>query len=96
MAIAEALDHKDDQNADVYTKNNPEFIRKLDEAIGRQLIPVAQAFTGRLVDKETDAVNGNNKSKRIRINVGVESTNLGSCGEHGFCTDYSPIFFDDI
>jgi hypothetical protein len=90
--IAEDLDHSDDQNADVYTANCPEFIIKLDEAIGSSMIPIAQAFMGEIVDSEEDAVNGDKKSKRVRINVDPSvRDNAGTCGECTLCTENAPI-----
>ncbi|MCV4600508.1 recombinase, partial [Escherichia coli] len=49
LVIAELLDHADTQNAGVYIKNIPEHVKKLDEAVGFQLAPYAQAFVGALV-----------------------------------------------
>ena len=89
--IAEALDQSDTQNAGVYTKNNPEFIERITEATNFALIPLAQAFTGMLVDHESDATNGENKNKRIRFLEDDNNVNLATCGEQGFCSDYAPI-----
>lgn len=81
LVIAELLDHTDTQNAGVYIKNIPEHVKKLDEAVGFQLAPYAQAFVGVLVDSERGAHRGNDPASRIRTEIGH---GVGTCGEHGF------------
>lgn len=88
LVIAELLDHSDTQNAGVYIKNIPEYVKKLDEAVGFQLAPYAQAFVGVLVDSESDAHRGNDPTSRIRTEMGQ---GIGTCGEHGFCGANVPI-----
>lgn len=88
LVIAELLDHSDTQSAGVYIKNIPEHVKKLDEAVGFQLAPYAQAFVGVLVDSEKDARRGNDPRSRIRIEIGQ---GVGTCGEHGFCGANVPI-----
>ncbi|HBB7875328.1 TPA: recombinase, partial [Escherichia coli] len=88
LVIAELLDHTDTQNAGVYIKNIPEHVKKLDEAVGFQLAPYAQAFVGVLVDSERDAHRGNDPTSRIRTEMGQ---GVGTCGEHGFCGANIPI-----
>lgn len=88
LIIAELLDHSDTQNAGVYVKNVPEHVTKIDEAVGFQLAPFAQAFVGKLVDKESDSVRGNDKSSRIRNDNGKP---VGNCGDYGFCGANVPI-----
>ncbi|MGP5202715.1 site-specific integrase [Psychrobacter aquimaris] len=88
LVIAELLDHKDTQTAGVYIKNIPEHVKRLDEAVGFHLAPYAQAFAGVLVDSERDAERGHDLSSRIRTE---EGSNIGTCGEHGFCGANVPI-----
>lgn len=88
LVIAELLDHTDTQNAGVYVKNIPEHVKKLDEAVGFQLAPYAQAFVGVLVDSEKEAQRGNDPTSRIRTEMGL---GVGTCGEHGFCGANVPI-----
>lgn len=88
LVIAELLDHKDTQNAGVYIKNIPEHVKRLDEAIGFQLAPYAQAFAGILVDSESEAVRGRDPTSRIRTD---EGQGIGTCGEYGFCGANVPI-----
>ena len=88
LVIAELLDHSDTQSSGVYIKNIPEHVERLDAAVGFQLAPYAQAFAGVLVDSENDAERGNDPSSRIRTE---EGSNIGTCGEHGFCGANVPI-----
>lgn len=88
LVIAELLDHSDTQNAGVYIKNIPEHVKRLDEAVGFQLAPYAQAFAGVLVDCETDAKRGDDPTSRIRTE---EGQGIGTCGEFGFCNAGVPI-----
>ena len=81
MVIAELLDHSDLQNARVYTRDHPNFRQKIDEAVGQQLAPLARAFAGRVVDRESDARHGNDPSMR----VGTREQKVGTCGSRGFC-----------
>ncbi|QIB50725.1 site-specific integrase [Pseudomonas sp. OIL-1] len=88
MVIAELLDHSDNQNAKSYVENVPEHVERLDEAVGFQLAPYAQAFAGVLVDSEEHARRGADSSSRIRSE---EGKSVGTCGEHGFCGANVPI-----
>ena len=87
MVIAELLDHSDNQNAGVYIENIPEHVERLDQAIGHQLAPYAQAFAGVLVDSEQNAVRGNDSRSRIRVG----EAGVGTCGSYGFCGANVPI-----
>ena len=88
LVIAELLDHQDTQNAGVYVKNIPEHVKRLDEAMGFQLAPYAQAFAGVLVDSEKDARRGDDPTSRIRTE---EGQCVGTCGDYGFCGANVPI-----
>ena len=81
MVIAELLDHSDMQNAWIYTRDHPNFRQKIDEAVGQQLAPLARAFAGRAVDRESDARHGNDPGMRI----GTREQKVGTCGSRGFC-----------
>jgi integrase len=87
LIIAELLDHTDTQNVRVYTENVPEHVDAINEAMARQLAPFAQAFVGMLVERESDAVRGNDLSSRVR----VEHSSVGTCGHHGFCGANGPV-----
>lgn len=88
VVIAELLDHTDDQNARVYTENVPEHVAAIDAAVAAQLAPIVQAFSGMLVDKEAEALRGNDIASRIRCDSG---SNVGTCGSFGFCGAIAPL-----
>jgi integrase len=88
LVIAELLDHADDQSARVYTENVPEIIDAINEAVARHLAPIAQAFSGVLVDRESDASRGNDPASRVRTGHGAGA---GTCGHFGFCGALAPI-----
>lgn len=88
LLIAELLDHTDTQNAHVYVENIPEHVDAINKAVARELAPIAQAFVGRLVDRENDAVRGGDPSSRIRTSSGKSA---GTCGHFGFCGALAPI-----
>lgn len=88
LVIAELMDHTDTQSSGIYIKNIPEHVERLDEAMGFQLAPYAQAFAGVLVDSERDAKRGDDPNSRIRAE---EGQGIGTCGEHGFCGANVPI-----
>lgn len=85
--IAELLDHSDAQNVGSYTLNVPEHVKRIDEAVAYQLIPIAQAFAGALVDTEDDALRGHDPKSRVRNS----KVSCGTCGHFGFCGALAPI-----
>jgi integrase len=87
LIIAELLDHSDTQNARVYTENVPEHIDAINKAVAKQLAPLAQAFAGIIVEKESDAKRGDDLTSRVRC----ENGNVGTCGHYGFCGALAPI-----
>ncbi len=87
LIIAELLDHTDTQNVKVYTQNVPEHVDAINEAVARQLAPLAQAFAGVLVDQEGQARRSNDPTSRLRGKEGK----VGTCGHYGFCGAAAPI-----
>ena len=81
FVIAELLDHSDTQNAEVYTRQHPNFRAKIDAAVGQRLVPLAQAYAGMLVDGEDQARNAGDATKR----VAVADQRVGTCGRESFC-----------
>ena len=91
VGIAEVLDHSTDQYAKVYTQNDAIFSDVISKAVDLHLNPLAQAFAGKIVLSEQDAVNGDDPSKRIRFSDEDNNVNLATCGEEGGCTLRIPI-----
>lgn len=88
LVIAELLDHSDTQHVKVYVENVPEHVDAINAAVAMQLAPMAQAFAGILVDRESVAVRGNDLSSRVRTNDGH---GVGTCGHYGFCGALAPV-----
>lgn len=80
--IAELLDHSDIQNVRVYTDNTAQEAVIIDELIGSQLAPFAQACLGTLVHSEREAIRGDDP--RSRVPNGQQNA-VGTCGNYGFC-----------
>lgn len=90
LVIAELLDHSDLQNVGVYVASSPEIIERIDRAVATRLAPLAQAFSGVLVDGESE----HDASPSQRIVAPKFSSNfrpVGSCGQFGFCAFAAPI-----
>ncbi|MFV1872768.1 MAG: site-specific integrase [Oleiphilus sp.] len=83
-AIAEDLGHSDIQHVTVYTEFNEEIADRIDEALSPSLIPMAQAFSGTLIDSEKDAIRVNDPRSRIHNSDGNP---VGNCGKFGFCAN---------
>jgi len=87
--IATALDHTDYQNAGVYVQSTGDNATRLNQKVGKLLAPLAQAFAGLIVRNETEAERGADPTSRIRSIDGSE--NVGSCGNHAFCSANAPV-----
>lgn len=72
----------------MYTQNVPEHLDAIDEAVARQLAPLAQAFAGVLINEESEAVRGGDPNSRVRTDSGEIA---GICGHFGFCGALAPI-----
>lgn len=82
FVIAELLDHSDIQNVRVYTDNTAQEAVVIDELIGAQLAPFAQACLGRLVRSEREAIRGDDPRSRVPND---RQNAVGTCGNYGFC-----------
>lgn len=82
VALAAALDHTDTQNIGVYVENTEETAKQIDEVMAPILAPLAQAFAGKLIASERDAIRANDPNSRVKNRV---SQNVGNCGTHSFC-----------
>lgn len=82
--IAELLDHSDTQNISVYTENTAQEAVVIDQLVGAQLAPFAQACLGTLVNSEREAIRGDDP--RSRVPNGQQKA-VGTCGNYGFCAN---------
>lgn len=92
LIIAEILDHTDIQNAGVYVEASPEIIERLDKSLAIHMAPLAQAFTGVLLEDKTKAIRANDSDADI-IDPKIDSTctPTGKCGSYSFCGLMSPL-----
>lgn len=96
VELAVLLDHTDLQNVGVYFETRSSQVARLDAALATVLGPIADAFMGRLVGSEADAVNGDDPAKRIpwfrRVpgRAPERAGNLGTCGS-GPCSLFAPV-----
>lgn len=91
--LAEALDHTDLQNVQVYFDIKSDIVESLDRAMALTLGPVAQAFLGKLVGSEATAARGDDPRSRIMVQdrSSGKAEGLGTCGQHSFCSLYAPV-----
>lgn len=92
LVIAELLDHTDTQNVGVYVEAVPGIIERIDRALAIQLAPLAQAFSGVIIEDESLATRADDPTSRIcdpRLTTAMKP--VGNCGEYGFCGSLAPI-----
>lgn len=83
--IAEALDHSDLQNVQVYMARTPELIDRIDEATAFRMAPLAKAFAGQIVSKANASTEGD-ALLRVRAPEQVgELDPIGNCSNCGDC-----------
>jgi len=82
FVIAELLDHNDIQNVGIYTDNTAQDAVIINELVGAQLAPFAQACMGTLVRSEREAIRGDDPLSRVANN---NQNATGTCGNFGFC-----------
>ena len=82
--IAEDLGHSSTQDVVVYTDITDKVFETLEDALESDLTPLAQAFSGTLIDSEIDSIRVNDPRSRIG---GSDGNPVGNCGEHGFCAN---------
>jgi len=94
--LAVMLDHSDLGTVQAYFESRANMVFRLDAATARHLGPISDAFMGRIVRTERDAVNGDNPAKRIPWynrhpdRLPERAGDLGTCGS-GPCGLRAPI-----
>lgn len=92
LVIAEMLDHSDTQSALIYTKATPAIIEQIDEALAKDLAPLAQAFAGRIVQSDDYADRRGDPASLVRRPGGEPGQDgVGRCGRCGACSAPAPI-----
>lgn len=91
LVIAENLDHSDTQNIMPYVQCSTGMQERIDQALALQFAPYAQAFTGTIIEDESEARRSGDLSSRIfDPRLGLEIT-IGNCGNFSFCGQFAPI-----
>ena len=91
--VADLLDHTDLQSVQVYFDIKSDIVPKLDKAMAMSLGPMAQAFMGKLVEREADAKRGGDPTSRIAV-LDKEASSVrpvGTCGSFAFCRLMAPV-----
>jgi hypothetical protein len=65
LMIAQELDHSSITSARIYIQARPDIVEHIDSATAQVLAPLAQAFAGRIIADESDAIRGSDPSSRI-------------------------------
>ncbi len=66
----------------MYTENTAQEAVVINELVGAQLAPFAQACLGRLVHSEREAIRGDDPRSRVPND---RQHAVGTCGNYGFC-----------
>lgn len=94
--LAVMLDHSGLDTVQAYFESRASMVFRLDAATARRLGPISDAFMGRIVRSEREAVNGDNPAKRIPWfnrhpeRLPEKSGDLGTCGS-GPCGLHAPM-----
>lgn len=94
--LAVMLDHSDLGNIQAYFETRASQVFRLNAAVALRLAPIADAFMGRIVRSEREAINGDNVAKRIPWyrrhpdRLPEKNGHLGTCGS-GPCGLFAPI-----
>ncbi|MCP3476290.1 hypothetical protein NLM33_39415 [Bradyrhizobium sp. CCGUVB1N3] len=94
--LAVMLDHSDLGTVQAYFETRASQVLRLDAATALRLGPIADAFMGRIVRSEREAVNGDNPAKRIPFynrhpdRMPEKAGDVGTCGA-GPCGLFAPL-----
>ncbi len=90
LVIAELLGHVDTQNVGAYVAVIPEIAQRLDKLLAKALAPIANAFLGRVLARESDATRADDPASRI-IDYKHSHKAVGSCGTTHNCKFNAPV-----
>ncbi|SAK86956.1 hypothetical protein AWB77_04669 [Caballeronia fortuita] len=92
LVIAELLDHSNTANVGVYVRSTPAIVERIDRSLAMQLAPLAQAFSGKLINGPSEASRLGSEASQIRAPAIVGNFDaMSSCGKDGFCGFLKPI-----
>lgn len=90
LVIAEILGHIDTQNVGVYVAVIPDIAQRLDKILAKDLAPIANAFLGKVLLKESDATRAGDPTSHI-IDYKHSKKSVGSCGTTYDCKFNAPV-----
>lgn len=83
------LGHTYEKTIDSYYNDPAEEARHLDETMKRALVPLAMAFTGKLLDDASQASRANDPESTLEFATEGNLKDVGKCGNHSFCATTS-------
>lgn len=91
LVIAEMMDHADTRHVRVYAGLTSRIRSRLNRAVAMHMATLAQAFSGRIVQFETDATRPDPSSRIVDLRVDQSGAGMGSCGTNAYCGFAKPI-----
>lgn len=90
QVIADLMDHSWIDSSLVYIEARPDMIERIDKALALQIAPLAQAFSGTLVERPLP--NSAASAGKI-VHIATEETfeQAGKCGKFDFCGLAAPL-----
>jgi integrase len=85
QVLSHWLGHTHEASLKAYYSDPAEDARKLDEAMGPALAPLAMAFAGKLIDNADQATRSKDPTSLLEFAKEGELKNVGGCGKHSFC-----------
>lgn len=83
------LGHESRVSIDSYYNDPAEEARQINEAMKGVLAPLAMAFTGKLLDDESQATRADGSESTLEFAADGNLKDVGRCGKHSFCATTS-------
>jgi len=83
------LGHTVREVIEIYYNDPAEEARQINDAMAGALAPLAMAFTGKLLDNDSQATRANDSDSILEFASAGNLKNVGNCGKHSFCATTS-------
>jgi len=86
--LARILDHSDTQHVEVYFQMAGRIVEHLDKAAAKSFSRYLSLFKGRVIENDSEAVNGNRNDKHlfyVNETEPTDQTDIGVCGKKKIC-----------
>lgn len=83
------LGHGSQLSIDAYYNDPAEEARQINEEMKATLVPLAMAFTGKLLDDVSAATHSNTPQNTLEFAADGDLRKVGICGKHSFCSTTS-------